>query len=507
MTTNEQYEGGRARWNPFSLQGRVDRAEYALAGVVLMLVKYAGEAGVIMAVTGLRYTPFDFVSPALGDREPFLSEGPPWLGLAWLAWTIPFVWIAVAMTLRRARDVGVTPWVCLLILVPILNFATMIAMAIAPAKSRRSNLSDDGLAVHAQEDDESDRQLERQLREAWQSPQVDTTPPAGDERFYDTAAIVSAMGGLAVGVVYTVFLMVLSVYGFGSYGAALFFGGPIVTGAAAAYLYNRPAVRTLGVTLGHGMILVICCTAAFLLIGLEGAVCLLMALPIFIPLGLFGSLIGWAIATGVDARTRRDDQGLLGCLLVLPLLASVEPVVTKPADLCVTSMIEINASREEVWRTVVAFPEITAEPEWFFRWGIAAPMRARIEGAGVGAVRHCEFTTGAFVEPITVWDEPRRLAFDVTDQPEPMFELTPYRNLHPPHLTGSFRSSRGEFELIELKNGQTRLIGRTWYTLDIAPHIYWRLWTDEIVHRIHLRVLEHIQQVAEQAPSQRIERT
>lgn len=78
-----------------------------------------------------------------------------------------------------------------------------------------------------------------------------------------------------------------------------------------------------------------------------------------------------------------------------------------------------------------------------------------------------------------------------------MFELTPYRHIHPPHLKGSFRSTRGEFVLEPLAEGGTRLVGTTWYTLDIAPHAYWHHWTDAIVHRIHLRVLEHIKQVAE----------
>ena len=31
----------------------------------------------------------------------------------------------------------------------------------------------------------------------------------------------------------------------------------------------------------------------------------------------------------------------------------------------------------------------------------------------VEAIRHGEFTTGAFVEPITAWEEPTRLALDV----------------------------------------------------------------------------------------------
>ncbi len=125
-------------------------------------------------------------------------------------------------------------------------------------------------------------------------------------------------------------------------------------------------------------------------------------------------------------------------------------------------------------------------------------MRARIEDRGVGAIRYCEFDTGEFVEPITVWDEPYRLAFDVTEQPCPMKELSPYRDIHPPHLDWSFQSNRGEFVLEALPAGRTRLTGRTWYTVQMSPQIYWRWWTDAIIHRIHDRVLVHIKDVAEQ---------
>jgi hypothetical protein len=124
-------------------------------------------------------------------------------------------------------------------------------------------------------------------------------------------------------------------------------------------------------------------------------------------------------------------------------------------------------------------------------------MGARIDGTGVGATRYCEFTTGRFVEPIRVWDPPSRLAFDVAEGPDPMFELSPYRHLHPPHLEGGFQSTRGEFRLVELPGGRTRLTGRTWYRLDIHPHAYWTVWTDWIIHRIHSRVLRHIQSLAE----------
>jgi hypothetical protein len=112
-------------------------------------------------------------------------------------------------------------------------------------------------------------------------------------------------------------------------------------------------------------------------------------------------------------------------------------------------------------------------------------------------VRRCEFSTGAFVEPISAWDEPRRLAFDVTAQPPALRELSPYGTIGAPHLGGAFRARRGEFRLIALPHGRTRLEGSTWYELDMAPAVYWRPWTDALVHAIHLRVLRHVKRLAE----------
>lgn len=123
-------------------------------------------------------------------------------------------------------------------------------------------------------------------------------------------------------------------------------------------------------------------------------------------------------------------------------------------------------------------------------------MRAEIDGQGPGAIRRCEFSTGPFIEPITVWDPPRRLSFDVDSQPPPMHEWSPYRRVHAPHLDGYLRSRRGEFRLIPLPGGRTRLEGSTWYTLDLSPGRYWALWSDALIHQIHLRVLRHIDQLS-----------
>ena len=164
--------------------------------------------------------------------------------------------------------------------------------------------------------------------------------------------------------------------------------------------------------------------------------------------------------------------------------------------------IDVEAPPETVWKNVVSFAQLPPPDEWLFRAGIAYPIRAEIEGTGVGAERHCVFSTGSFVEPIEVWEEPILLKFSVTSNPAPMEEWTIYDEVHPPHLDSFLVSQGGQFKLTVLAGNRTRLEGTTWYRHNLWPAEYWRRWSDHIIHSIHLRVLRHIKSQSEvtQAP-------
>ncbi len=474
--------------NLFGSGAAVSQRQYAGFGVGLMLVKYLVEAVTIYWLTGQVYTPLDFVNPLLAAREKFTADAPLWLGMAWVIWTLPFLWIALSMSVRRAAFLGASPWWGLVVLVPVVNLLGMAVMACIP---------DSWSQPLSQSEQNRREEVDRQLAAAYASP---LTPPGSgplSRPVEPRSGVVAAMLGLGGGALFLVLVVLGSVYLFDSYGATMFFGTPVVTGALAAYCLNAPIRRSLALTLGHGALTMTVACCAFLAFGIEGAICIVMAIPIMVPLGLLGSLIGYVIAVGLGHPRQNEFRGLAGVVLAVPLLGWVESR-TQPAPTFENmTAIEIAAPPDVVWKHVVEFSEITEPPEWYFRMGVASPSRARINGAGVGAIRHCEFTTGAFVEPITAWEAPHRLAFDVTEQPEPMFELSPYRHIHPPHLAGSFSSQRGEFRLISLADGRTRLEGRTWYQLKIYPLAYWTIWTDAILHRIHGRVLRHIRQAAE----------
>jgi hypothetical protein len=83
-----------------------------------------------------------------------------------------------------------------------------------------------------------------------------------------------------------------------------------------------------------------------------------------------------------------------------------------------------------------------------------------ISGSGIGAIRHCNFSAGSFVEPVTVWTPPYLLGFDVDHQPAPMIELSMW-DVKTPHLHDYFVSLRGQFKLHKRPLVNTLLEGTT----------------------------------------------
>jgi len=165
----------------------------------------------------------------------------------------------------------------------------------------------------------------------------------------------------------------------------------------------------------------------------------------------------------------------------------------------VRTAIEIAAPPERVWQSIVTMSNLPEPHQWYFRAGLAYPMRVRLNGAGVGATRYCDFSTGPVVELIEVWDAPRLLRFRVTGNPAPMREWTPYAEVSPRHLHGYLISREGEFRLTPLPGNRTLLEGTSWYRHGLQPAPYWRLWSDAIFHRVHRRVFADIKQMAEAA--------
>ena len=379
-----------------------------------------------------------------------------------------FAYFGVVTILARLRSARLSPYWVLLFFVPVLKLILFGLLCVLPNRPKAMDV-------------ETEEEWKKLGPFLW-TPQS----PLG-------SAIVAILTVGAAGVA----LIFFGTEYLGEYGYSLFIGIPFFLGFISTLIYNLREPRSLRSSLLASQSTLALVGVGLLLVKMEGVICLLMAAPLAIPLASLGAVVAHAIVATVRA-SRKQYQSLSVVALFLPGSMVLEHQAELPAPLLkVVTAIEINAPPSVVWLHVVTFSELPPPTEWVFRTGVAFPIRATIDGSGPGAIRRCEFSTGPFIEPITVWDEPHLLQFRVTSNPEPIQEWTPYRAIHPPHLDGYLASRQGQFQLTALPGNRTRLEGTTWYQHHLWPVGYWQLWSDFIIHRIHGRVLQHIQHLSE----------
>lgn len=449
-------------------RGKVGRAKYTGLGVFLFAIKHNLDR-VVASSFGNRWGIFNYwafdepggVNTLTGGRAKFYAT------LVTVA--LPFIWIGVALTLRRLRDAHLPLWMVAFFFLPLVNLFFFLVLALIPSTPRK---------------------LPRR--------------PLARRRFYETLARVipdSELGSAVMGILVTVLLAVVatmfSVERMGNYGWGLFVGIPFFLGLNSVLVYGFHRPRPVGKCLLVALLSIVLVGIALFAIAVEGLICLVMAAPLALVMAAFGGFMGFILQQRQSFSTEALHLFLLP-LLFLPGFIALEHAVSQELPTFeVKTAVLIDAEPETVWANVIAFAELPPPQEHLFQTGIAYPIRAEIDGRGVGAVRHCVFSTGEFVEPIAVWDEPHLLKFGVTSQPRVMDEWSPYRNLRPPHLENYLVSRAGQFLLTRLPDGRTRLEGTTWYRNRFWPAQYWRVWSDYIIHSIHERVLVHIKSLSE----------
>jgi hypothetical protein len=285
-----------------------------------------------------------------------------------------------------------------------------------------------------------------------------------------------------------------SVFFLVDYGLGVFVFTPIFIGMGAAILFNGREKKPLKSSIGMAFISVGIYCSGLLFFAMEGAICILMAAPLGLLLAVIGAVLGDLL---MNYRRKSATNIFIAFTIFIPSLMGFESGQEDREELfSVTTSVIIDRDPQTVWDQVIAFNRIEEPTEWLFRAGIAYPIHAEIKKRGDSIIRYCNFSTGSFIEPITTWKEPELLAFSVEATPAPLQEISPYE-IEPAHLHGYFVSKKGQFRLIALPNGQTKLEGTTWYYHKIKPSFYWRIWSNYIIHSIHNRVLQHIRRQAE----------
>ncbi len=464
---------------------RIGPRQYLFAGIWLFAIKFAIDHFVATVGFSRPWSVYNYLFPNETTMIPFLPLDERRFYAIMLLVALPFMTVGIILTWRRLRDAELPFWLVVIFFVPFVNLLFFTALGFLPTAPGREV---DGAAPNPTGPVSvvalNYGRVEFK-KSGWVLSQI-----------FPESALASACVASLLPLPFAAGLTLLAATVFRDYGWGIFLGLPFCIGLLSAILHGYRVPRTTGQCIVVGCVALTIAGVALISFAIEGLGCLIMLLPLAFPIAMLGSLVGYTI----QARPNHE-QGVQNTLwsisVALPLLTCAEFLMPRHSTtFAVTTSVIVNAPPSRVWRNVVSFHEIPPPTDWIFRAGIAYPVRARIDRAGVGAIRYCEFSTGPFVEPIIAWDEPTRLVFSVTSNPPPMREWSPF-SIHPPHLNNFLVSHAGQFRLIPIPGNRTELQGTTWYEHRLFPETYWRLWSDFLIHRIHLRVLNHVRQLSE----------
>ena len=243
-------------------------------------------------------------------------------------------------------------------------------------------------------------------------------------------------------------------FGWVGYGWAFFLLLPVVTGFAIGAYPNRDWA-TVGMVVGAFFFLL-----GILSMGLEGLVCVLMALPLILPPLFLGAVIAHLVRR-YQVIKRLDSSPLL----LLPFLVFLMGAAwensgrAQPEIREVRTEIVLPYTPQEVYDAIKSVDTLDAEKPFLLRVGLPVPQKCVLEREAVGAKRTCYFDGGQIVEQVTELEPGRILRMNVTD----------YRVLGMKWL--QFREAIYTFE--PLPGRQTKLTRITTYSSALHPQMYW----------------------------------
>lgn len=267
---------------------------------------------------------------------------------------------------------------------------------------------------------------------------------------------------------------------------------PICLGVVTVYFANTEARASWRFRIIMPWATASLCLLLAMITGLEGTICLIMTIPIYLPLASLGGILGGIYFTSVDSN--RMNSFALGGLLLLPFLVSgvEERYPLEDVTKQVNTSILIESTSEVVWSQITRIPKITEPQESFFYFmGFPKPVEATLSHDGIGGVREAKFEKGLmFLETITEWETENKLTFTIKSEPA----NTPLTTLDSHVVVGGryFDTLLGEYEIEKLNDRQVRLHLFSRYRLSTRFNFYAEIWSDFLMRDIQENILQVI---------------
>src|SRR5713101_1362738 len=121
--------------NVWKLQGNVDRQSYLLVGLISVAIKLGLDQLVARLIFQRPWGLLSYWIP-LGPSARIRALAPPdaTFTATMLAIALPFIWIGIALTVKRLRDAGQPVWLAFIFFVPVVNLLFFLMLCVMPSR-------------------------------------------------------------------------------------------------------------------------------------------------------------------------------------------------------------------------------------------------------------------------------------------------------------------------------------------------------------------------------------
>ena len=254
-------------------------------------------------------------------------------------------------------------------------------------------------------------------------------------------------------------------FGLVDYSWILFILLPIVLGISIGAMPNKKYL-IWGSAITASIILVV-----MVIPGLSGLLCIVMTLPIVVPLIFIGYIISHLMKKYKVIKSTDKFSVLLLPLLPFIIFAPTEHFLKKDKIQIVEVRTEqiYSYTTEQVFDAIKSVDTLVAEKPYLMQFDLPIPIKCILDKEEIGGIRTCyfrsgrlsnnDFGAGTIVEKVTAIERGKVLKMDVINY-----------NLIGRKWIG-FKQAIYYFDKVE--NNKCKLTRITTYTSELTPRIYW----------------------------------
>ena len=318
------------------LDGTIDRWPYFVLGTSLAVVKMGLDFLVATRLFGREWTPFDYAVPHHLTGLFTFSIEDRFFYRVMLLIALPFLVCGVALTLRRLRSAGLPLYAVVLFFSPLpMNLLVFLALSMVPARPVKTGTGD--------------------LLGEDIGPIQGSGKPGILDRTIPENRLGSALAAILLPMPFALAFGALSINVLQNYGWGVFVGIPFALPMISVILYGYRRPRRLPECLWLGMTWLLVACGLLLILAFEGIICIVMAIPLAVPVVLLGSAVGYLIQSR-PLHSAYTARLMLVLIVALPCMIGAEAATQPESPLfCVRTRVEVGATPSKVWGHVIRF--------------------------------------------------------------------------------------------------------------------------------------------------------